>query len=120
MLDLAAGAAEAAFGLHRQFVGEGWLDEEGAVRPAEPEGEKEEESLPWDTVEEPLPRDLELVWKRVQEGRRLEIRELLDNIPTFATIPKKALVDNHRTDSGREGDKLARVWEQSPLNLLRV
>ena len=69
-VDLAPGAAEAAFGLRGCFSGAPVLDSVGARATAKEIRTDEPESLPWDTPEEPLPRELEVIWQRVQSGDR--------------------------------------------------
>jgi hypothetical protein len=137
-VELAPGAAEAAFGLHRCFSGDDMtVDPETARGPAqgaargpaqgtakeeneEAEALAEEESLPWEETEEELPRELKLVWSRVVTGKKMDLKEFLDQIPVFNTIPRKALVNNHRLDGSSQMDKTHKSWEQSLLNILRI
>ena len=125
LLELAPGAAEAAFGLQSCFTGEEGMmvensQDEGS-RVQATQNAAEEERLPWDIEEEPLPKELKVIWKRVQAGdRRFEVRELLDSVPQYDTLQKKAFVNNHRGDGASAADRTAKAHEQSLLNLLRA
>ena len=62
-----------------------------------PQEERAAEAMPWDTWEEPLPSVLSFLWRRAENGeKKVDLRLLLDGIPSFTGLPVKCPENNHR------------------------
>ena len=91
-------------------------DEEG-------EEQKEEEEviwLPWETPKERLPGELLLCVQRAQQGDRLQVSDMLSNVPLFEGLKARAEENNHLADGKLAGDKFLKDLQQRLLHMARV
>ena len=71
------------------------------------EEEKEVAPLEWELQDEELEEDLIQVLSRHQAGSlQLSAKELLDSLPVFEGIKKRAETNNHRQDAGGKMDRV--------------
>ena len=82
--------------------------------------EDEEERLPWDQQEVPLPADLVRCLKRVAQGDRLPLKSILNNVPAFSGLPRKAQDNNHGADGRSQADRWLKGIQQRLLTSLRL
>ena len=134
-LDLVPQAAEAAFALKRLWSE---LMQEHPARqqkipkaktPAAEEEEMDDEEddeeevagrLPWETEEVGLSEELNLVLKRVGEGERLPVGQVLRDIPIFQGLKIRAETNNHQRDARSPQDKFLCSLQQRLLNMCRL
>jgi hypothetical protein len=81
---------------------------------------EEEVKLSWQVVTEPLPADLQLVVQKLARDERLDVKNMLEQIPTFEGLRQRALENNHRQDAKGLMDKYLKGLQQKLLNILRV
>jgi hypothetical protein len=101
VLELSDRASDAAFALSGVLSGtaaERGAREEPAPAPGGPET-PEDVQMEWDEPSLPLPQELLALWSGVQAGsRKLNLAQLLDNLPKFADLP----IRPPRTTSGNK------------------
>ena len=100
-------AAEGAFHLMELITGE----------PDQAPEDLEDMKLDWEPEEQALPKELLYLWQKAKTGERLEVRELLEQVPKFKDIPAKAPENNHKPSPN---DKQLRVLQNSLLHSLRL
>jgi len=73
--------------------------------------------LDWEEVTSPLPKELAYLWNKAKAGDKLELRDVLNEVPRMAELPSQAPTNNHRV---AQLDKQLRVAQQSVLHALRL
>jgi len=113
-LHLGDRAGEAAFYLMELITG-------AAEGHAETDDEEEEPPeamrLDWEEQEAELSRDLVYLWNKARLGDRLDLKNILQQVPQLKELPSKAPDNNHRPTSA---DKNLKVVQQSILHGLRL
>ena len=111
-LDLSDRAAEAAFHIMEQIAG---AEPHGG---GEPEAEATEGMrLDWEEEQAELSPDLLYLWNKSKSGERLELREVLSEVPKLKDIPSRAPDNNHRVTNL---DKQLKVVQTGLLHGLRM
>ena len=112
-------SAEAAFALRALIAGEGNQDGNDTWEEEnEEDAESDIENLPWDTVEEELPKELKFIWDGVKANRRrTDVPKLLATIPKYRDIPARG-PENQVED--KKMDKIVRAWSTSVLQVMRT
>ena len=83
--------------------------------------EEQQVTLDWDEPEEEMPVELTYIWVKTGKGeQKLDLKNILKEIPRFDGLPGSAPVNNHRLDGMNKRDKLERSWQQSLLHSLRM
>jgi hypothetical protein len=75
-----------------------------AAEEEEPD-EAEEVRFAWEPEAVHLPADLTVILNRVLAGEKLEVRQLLELVPTFKELKVRAEENNHRSDGKIPQDK---------------
>ena len=117
-------AAEAAFRLAQVY---GEMEQDEVVRGGDVgdhqggEEDEEEPALPWDEEVVELAPELKVMWNPAVTGdRRIDLKALLEEVPVFATLPRRAPANNYRVHGAYKNDKTLRAWQQTILQILRV
>ena len=133
-LDLTDRSSEAAFALCQclcqfgppgaDWVGAGPAGAQAATAPGPPpqqeDDEEPETKLSWDEEPVELPPELQVIWSGVKaQTRKLDLKTILDTLPKFNNLPSKAPENNHRLDSKKDQDRVAKAWSQGVLHSLR-
>ena len=82
--------------------------------------EDEEVVFDWEEVREHLSPDLLEILKRANRGERLDVKNLLLNVPLWAELKVKPEENNHRQDAKASFDKVLKSTQQKVLHALRV
>ena len=92
-----------------------------AAMEAEDDDDKEVAPLDWEHQDEDLEEDLLQVLSRHQAGSlQLSAKDLLDSLPAFEGLKKRAEANNHRQDAGSKLDRVLKQAQQRALGLQRV
>ncbi len=77
--------------------------------------------MPWDEPEEVFPVELRVIWQLATAGtHKLELRALLEQLPAFKELPRKAASNNYRNHAAGTVDKQVKMWQKSLLHILRI
>ena len=118
-LTLSPPAAEAAFHLLELLQdGDGPSPARMEMDPNPPAPTAElPESLPWEEQMENMPPELHYLLQKAANGERLDLSEILKDVPRWAGLPTKAPENNHRPT---RQDRDLRTVQQSLLHGLRL
>lgn len=77
--------------------------------------------MEWDEPSLPLPQELLVLWQGVQAGqRKLNLAQVLEQVPRFAELPHKPAENNFRSQGKTALDRQLRTYQQTLLHLLRL
>ena len=110
-LTLSPPAADAAFHLLELLTDVPEKMEADHTEDVPPEG------LAWEDHPEDLPAELQYLVQKASQGDRLDLAEILKDIPKFSGLPTKAPENNHRQT---RQDKDLKAIQQSLLHGLRL
>ena len=101
-LALSDRASQAAFLFMEavQGVGEPYSDNRGA-NDGEEDPQQDPMKLDWEEDVVELPRELSYLWNKAKAGERLELREVLQEVPKMRELPRQAPGNKHRDSDGR-------------------
>ena len=118
-LDLSDKVAEAGFALVGQLS-----QEQEEFRPDEDGSQggsdSDEVVFPWDEEVLTAPKELQELWRRASAGRKLELKEVLSQVPRFSLFPPRAPANNIREHGKRHQDRALRSLQQQVLHLARL
>ena len=119
-LELREAPAEVAFRLADRWQGKGAAPTGKEEREEEQQEEQVEEPFLWESHVEALPSDLARLLQRATAGERLDVKQLLEVLPTFAGLKVRAEENNYRGDGKSQSDRWLKSLQQKILNLLRI
>ena len=87
------------------------LDEKGGQMPV----------FDWEMAMEKLPKELQTIWDRYgHQGHRLEVKNILSNVPCYEGMPVKPPENNHQADYKSKLDRSLKATQSTLLHILRT
>ena len=115
-LELGQDQSDAAFALAQSLDTNGHFQDQ-----PEEDSDREDVRFNWDEPEAELPRPLQELWRRAEQGtKRVDLKRLLDSTPRYAGLPARAPENNLGAFGKSRQDRFLRQLQQSLLHVLRL